>query len=951
MTHSQSGEGSATQADATLSIKSLRFEHLNETLGIGTATPRISWQIVTETPNWQQVAYELEAQNSDGSLHGSSGRIESSQSVLVAWPFQPLQSRERRAVRVRVWGNDGQVSNWSNYFWVEAGLLNSSDWQAQFITPDWEEDISQTQPNPMLRHEFELREGIVQARLYITALGVYEAHLNGQRVGDQIMAPGWTSYQHRLRYQTFDVTDQLQAGRNAIGAYLAEGWFRGRLAWNPLNRNIYGKETALLAQIEVVYADGSRQTIVSDSSWRANTGPLRFSSIYDGESYDARLERDGWTQAGYDDSDWKGVRPAEYSLEKLQAPDGPPVRAIETIAPVKIWQSPSGKTLVDFGQNLVGWVRIKVQGEAGRTITLRFAEVLEHEELGIRPLRSAKATDHYTLKGQGVEVWEPRFTFHGFRYAQVENWPGELQADQIEAVVCHSDMVRIGWLETSDSLLNRLHENVVWSMRGNFFDIPTDCPQRDERLGWTGDIQVFAPTASYLYDCAGFLESWLRDLAAEQSEHDGVVPIVIPQVLGNTFAATAWGDAAVIVPWTLYQRYGDIGILERQFESMRSWVDAVAKLAGDSLLWDTGFQFGDWLDPAAPPDNPAAARTNPHLVATGYFAHSATLVAKAAELLGRHEDAERYGCLAANVRRAFNREYVTPAGRLMSDAATGYAMALEFDLLAEPMQRERAAQRLAVLVHENAYHISTGFVGTPLICDALFNNGKKSHAFRLLTERSCPSWLYPVTMGATTIWERWDSMLPDGSINPGEMTSFNHYALGAVADWMQRNIGGIAPAEPGYRRIRVAPQIGAGLSWASARLNTPYGLVECSWKLENNSLSVTVIVPPNSSAIVTLPGDQHGSIEVGSGRYSWSYPYQSESNGPVTSESKLGDIVNDSAAWYALTQTVKRLNSDQYPMFERMLLGMSELTLAEAVKHMPIAADILPELEKAIDSR
>ena len=436
-------------------------------------------------------------------------------------------------------------------------------------------------------------------------------------------------------------------------------------------------------------------------------------------------------------------------------------------------------------------------------------------------------------------------------------------------------MERTGWFECSDPLLNQLHENVVWGMRGNFLDVPTDCPQRDERLGWTGDLQVFSPTASFLYDASGFLQSWLADLAAEQRKMRGSVPFVVPNVLGpEAGGAAAWGDAAVVVPWVLYRRFGDAGILADQFESMRAWADYVAALVGDRYLWDEGFQFGDWLDPTAPPENPALARTDKAIVATAYFARSAELVARAADVLGRADEKARYAALMDKVKAAFAREYITPAGRLMCDAETAYALAIAFDLLPTAEQRQRAGDRLAELVRESGYHIRTGFVGTPLICDALCDTGHHITAFRLLTQQACPSWLYPVTMGATTIWERWDSMLPDGSINPGEMTSFNHYALGAVVDWMHRTIGGIAPAEPGYRRIEVAPHPGGGLTHCRTRLRTPYGLAECEWEIEDGTIDVNVTIPPNATALVTVPGSDLGPVEAGSGRWHWSAVYQ-----------------------------------------------------------------------------
>ncbi len=732
-----------------VTIAKIRFEHCHEALGIGIARPRLSWTIDTAPSGWLQAGYEIEALNQEGQLLAQTGPVQSDQSVLVPWPFAPLSSREQFTIRVRVRGTDGRLSVWSEPATVEAGLLSPEDWYARFVTPAWDEDTSKAQPSPLLRREFVVSADVKKARLYATALGVYELQLNGTAVGDHVLAPGWTSYHHRLRYQTFDVTNSLHEGSNAIGALLGDGWFRGRLGFGGGQRNIYGDRLALLVQLEITYMDGRREYVCSDENWHATRGPILVSDLYDGETYDARLERPGWSMPGYDDLDWNSVRLLERDLAILITPSGPPVRRTELISPLAITLSPSGRTIVDFGQNLVGRLRLKVRGEAGQTLVLRHAEVLEHGELCTRLLRTALATDRYTLRGGDEETWEPHFTFHGFRYAEIEGWPGELHADDIQAVVCHSDLERTGWFECSDPLINRLHDNVVWSMRGNFLDLPTDCPQRDERLGWTGDIQVFAPTASFLYDTAGFLTSWLADLAAEQQAAEGVVPFVVPNILsGSAIPAAAWGDAAVIVPWVLYQRYGDVGILATQFDSMCAWVNLLANRAGETHLWDHGFQFGDWLDPNAPPEKPGAARTNAYLIATSYFAHSAELLGQIAEILERPDDAAYYSQLATLVRDAFNSEYVTPAGRVLSDTTTAYALALQFGLLKHAEQRQHAGERLAQLVSESGYHISTGFVGTPLICDALCSTGNADAAFRLLTQQECPSWLYPVTYGS-----------------------------------------------------------------------------------------------------------------------------------------------------------------------------------------------------------
>ncbi|MFB4279703.1 family 78 glycoside hydrolase catalytic domain [Nonomuraea sp. MTCD27] len=847
-----------------LNVSTPTFEHHREPLGIGEPAPRLSWTVTADTPGWRQQAYEIEL--GDGT---TTGRVDSAESVLVPWPGAPLGSRERRGARVRVHGADGSVSDWSPWSYVEAGLLDPADWQAAAAAPPLELLGVPDGPALLLRRDFSARAAVERARLYVTAHGLYEIELNGRVVGDDVLAPGWSSYAHRLRYRTHDVTELLREGGNTLGATLADGWYRGRIGFLGGKTDLYGDRTALIAQLEITYADGSTDVVTTDGDgWRCAPGPVTATSLYDGERHDARLLPSGWSEPGFDDSSWLPADALPHDAARLVAPTGPPVRRTRTLSPVEVLTGPDGETILDFGQNIAGRLRIRVQGPAGHTITLRHAEVLENGALAIRPLRQAAALDTYTLRGDAEpEEWEPRFTTHGFRYAQIDGWPGELDpASDVVAVVCHTDMRPIGDFECSDPLLNRLHDNVRWSMRGNYVDLPTDCPQRDERLGWTGDIQVFAPAAAFLYDCAGPLTSWLADLAAEQAEV-GTVPHYVPWVplAFDVSPTAAWGDAAVLVPWVLYQRTGDLGLLRTQYASMTAWVDQVTSLTGADHLWDEGFQFGDWLDPAAPPDNPGKARTDHALVATAYHAWTARVVADTAALLGHSGDATRYAELASEVRAAFRREFVTPSGRLACDTQTAYALALCLDLLDGPGQRERAGRRLVELVAADDHRIGTGFVGTPLICDALCSVGAYDTAYQLLTQRNCPSWLYPVTMGATTIWERWDSMLPDGTVNPGEMTSFNHYALGAVADFLHRTVAGLAPDEPGYRRLRIAPRPGGGLTHASARLDTPYGPAAVSWNTDGTTLTVTATVPPGTSALVDLP--QAEPREVGAGTH------------------------------------------------------------------------------------
>ena len=845
-----------------------RFEHLDDPLGIGTPAPRISW--TTSAPDgWTQAAYEIEIRR--GSATASSGRVESAEQILVDWPADPLASRERAEARVRLWGSDGSASGFGEWAAVEAGLLEPSDWSAQAIGGSWPDpDDKDLRRPPLVRRSFEVSD-VASARLYVTAHGVYEAEINGRRVGDDVLNPGWTVYSERLRVHTYDVTELLADGENVIGAWLGDGWYRGRLGFTHHGHtfDLYGDDLSLIAQLEVTHADGSITTIATDGSWEAHPSPILRSGLYDGEVYDAREEVEGWSSPGSASEGWTPVAVRAVDAQSFVAPEGPAVRCTASLAPVAVLTSPSGTKILDFGQNFTGRVRITVAGAAGDTVTLRTAEVMQDGEIYTRPLRAAKSTDVYTLAGRGSETWEPRFTTHGFRYVEVTGWPGSVEEaarnGAFEGRVYHSDMTRTGWFESSDASLNQLHENVVWGTRSNFVDIPTDCPQRDERLGWTGDIQVFAPTASFLFDVSGFLSSWLKDLSVEQ-RREGTVPWYVPVIPGGpmwtpTRPGAVWGDAAVLTPWTLFERFADDGVLASQYDSARGWVDQVASLAGESRLWNTGFQLGDWLDPAAPPDDPADAKTDKYLVATAYFAWSARRLADTAAVLGLTSDETRYRKLADEVREAFVEEY-WDGERLTSDAQTAYALAIRFDLLS-PSQRSAAGNRLAELVAEGGNRIAVGFAGVNVIADALSATGHADAAFDLLFERECPSWMYMVDQGATTIWERWDSQMPDGTVNPGRMTSFNHYALGSIADWLHREVAGLSPLEPGYRRIRFAPTPGP-LASASARHLTPYGEASIAWTRTEGGLSVEVTVPVGTTAIVELPTGTH---EVGPGTH------------------------------------------------------------------------------------
>jgi alpha-L-rhamnosidase len=747
-------------------------------------------------------------------------------------------------------------------------------WHARFITPASELDSA-----PLLRREFSLEPGhgpVRSAELAVTAHGVVEPQLNGRPASEALLTPGWSSYQWRLRVARHDVT-ALIAEENVLGLALGNGWYRGRLGWSG-KRHLYGDRLAGFAELTITFEDGAVQRVVTDGEWTAGPSAVLADDLYDGETIDARRRDGAWARPGFTGEGWGGVEVLDDDLSTLTEYVGPEVRRQQEVAAERVWTSPSGRTLVDFGQNLVGWVRVRVQGPAGSEVVIRHAEVLEHDELGTRPLRSAKATDRYILSG-GDDVFEPTLTFHGFRYAEVEGWPGELRAEDLTAVVIHSDLERTGTLAVSDPVLDRFHQNVVWGMRGNFVDVPTDCPQRDERLGWTGDIAAFAPTAAYLYDVEGFLADWLRDVDLEQHHQGGVVPFVVPDAIrlfgmpnsshGDGTTPTAlWGDAGVWVPWDLWQAYGDRRVLENSFGLMSAHVRTIASVLSPTGLWDTGYQFADWLDPDAPPEAPDQAKADPSVVAQACGYRSARIAADAAAILGRDAEHAEFTALADRMRAAFREHYVD-GGRVRSDCTTVYALALVFDLLDET-DRTAAGDRLAELVAEAGYRISTGFAGTPFITDALTDAGHLDAAYRLLMNRENPSWLYSVTMGATTVWERYDSMLPDGTINPGEMTSFNHYALGAVADWMHRTIGGISPLEPGYSRILLAPQPGGGLESASAALVTRHGRVAVDWRIAGGELTVDVEVPEGATAVLRLPGA--AEIELQPGRRTETVP-------------------------------------------------------------------------------
>jgi alpha-L-rhamnosidase len=864
-----------------LTIKDLRTEYHVNPIGVDIPAPRLSWKMDAEgARNILQTSYHIrcarspEALNRGFPLVWDSGEVASDRSVHVEYEGLPPGPGERIYWKVKASAGD-RHSGWSEPAFWETGLMDASAWKAQWIEADLLEDPDRANPAPLLRKEFRTQKMVIKAILYVTARGLYRVHLNGVRAGDQEFTPGWTSYHKRLQYQVYDVTGMVKNGDNAIGVILGDGWYRGNIGWQG-ERNLYGDKTALLLQLKITFYDGSALLVFSDGSWKSSTGPILSSEIYHGEVYDARLEKRGWDLPGYDDSDWAGVLTREYGYDSLTATVGPPVRVTREIKPTAFITTPLGERVLDFGQNLAGRIQFQLLGIPGGKITLLHAEVLDKDgNFYTENLRAARQKVEYIFKGREAETYEPHFTWMGFRYVKVADYAGVIDPDRFTARVLHSGMELTGTFECSSPLVNQLQHNILWSLRGNFLDVPTDCPQRDERLGWTGDALVFAPTACFNVNAAPFFSKWLKDLYADQRQ-DGAVPWVVPMMLtdgGGTgwsdgYGAAGWADAAVMIPWVLYQQYGDERILMEQYSSMKGWVDFMVREAGESCLFTSGFHFGDWLSFAeyysqvynAPDYGFAGAHTEKELIATVFFYRSTDLLARIASILGKVEDAAFYSSLLPRIQKAFREEFITPNGRLVSDTQTAYALALAFGILPQEMVRTAAA-RLAANV-TRFRHLTTGFLGTPLLLDALTDAGYPGLAYQLLLNTSYPSWLYPVTRGATTIWERWDGIRPDGSFQDPGMNSFNHYAYGAVGNWLYSRVAGIQSdlQSAGYKKIIIRPVISPPLTHACATYQSMYGEITSGWEVNGTKLILRVTIPANATAQIHIPASCEAAV-------------------------------------------------------------------------------------------
>ena len=846
----------------------------------------MSWALEAGGRGHVQSAYRVlvaageEALEAERDLLWDSGYVESDRSVGVEYAGEPLRSGISCVWKVRVWDGEGDPSPFSEPAVFGVGLLERSDWTGTWISlgegpsqdmepPSGDEydDVSNgLSPCPYLRKEFELHKPLRRARLYATARGVYELSLNGARVGEDVLAPGWTDYNSRIQYQTYDVTGLLRTGENAIGATLGDGWYAGFFGFDPKHRGAhYGVRPGLLAQLEVEYEDGTTESVATDSSWRSATGPILHSDLLMGESYDARLETPGWDSPGFDDSGWYAARIEEPDETPLVAQPDEGVRVTGEVEVKAVTQPREGVFVFDMGQNMVGWARLSVEGEAGTAVRLRYAEALEPDgTIYTENLRAARQTDTYVLRGGGEEVYEPRFTFHGFHYVEVTGYPGEPPLDALTGRVVHSATPPTGSFECSNPLVNRLQRNIVWGQRGNFLSIPTDCPQRDERLGWMGDAQVFVRTASLNMDVAAFFEKWMVDVEDAQGQ-EGAFPDVAPLLGGSGIidlsrGAPAWGDAGIIVPWTIYRTYADTRIVERHYDAMARWMAYLRETNPDLLRKNKlGNNYGDWL-------SPKGDLTPKDLLATAYWAYDAGLMAEMAHATGRDGDATAYEELFENIKDAFNRAYVSPDGRVAGDTQTGYVLALHMDLLPEEL-RARAAEHLVETIEREDWHLTTGFVGISYLCPVLTEAGRADVAYRLLLNETFPSWGYTIRHGATAIWERWDGWTEEGGFQSPNMNSFNHYSLGSVGEWLYRHVAGIDldGRVPGYGRIVIHPRPGGGLTHAGAEYDSVRGRISSAWSIEGDRFELEITVPPNTTATVYVPAANGAEVTEGGG--------------------------------------------------------------------------------------
>ncbi|MBT2291522.1 family 78 glycoside hydrolase catalytic domain [Paenibacillus albidus] len=824
-----------------MNITKLKTNRITNPLGFSMGRrPRLSY-VVTGTDGRKQTAarYEVAQDTSFSSVVFDSGKRTDIDSLSFELPIQ-LMPRTRYYWRVEVWADNGDHAL-SETAWFETAKLDEP-WEAKWIVPDMDKEH-----HPVLGRTFKLTGAVTSARAYICGLGLYEMQINGIKAGDEYFAPHFNAYHKWLQYQTYDVTQLLCEGDNQVQVSLGNGLYKGRFGFDGHSKELYGSEFALLCEIRVTYADGTTEILKSDTEWTAERSRVMSGNLYDGEIFDATLTA----------SESYTVHEGDLGFERLKPRMSLPVVVKEELKPIEVIQTPAGETVLDMGQNMVGWIRFRTRAPKGTIIRLQHGEVLQEGNFYRENLRTAKAEYVYTADGEEAMV-RPFFTFYGFRYVKVEGWPGELDPNDFTGCVLYSDMDQTGSFETSDPLVNRLFLNALWGQKGNFLDVPTDCPQRDERMGWTGDAQVFSGAACFNMDAYTFYSKYGYDMYQEQVDREGMVPMVVPAVNVPSGGSSAWADAATIVPWNVYLHYGDKAILEQQYESMKSWADFIIRAdegSGGKRLWTVGFQFGDWLSLDGSNPESSMGGTDQDFIASAYYCYSTRLVAKAAKVLGLEDDASYYGQISGEVRQAIEDEFFSKTGRLALDTQTAYAIALKMDLAPETY-RKRLVDGLVNRLRKDHNHLKTGFVGTPYLNFALSDNGCEELGYTLLLNDDYPSWLYAVKLGATTIWERWNSIDTDGKIgNPG-MNSLNHYAFGAIAEWMYRVIAGINPSEdaPGFRRVVLAPKPDFRLRWAKAKLESAAGTYMSEWAFdEEGRLEFRFDIPFHSTALVRLP--------------------------------------------------------------------------------------------------
>ncbi len=856
----------AAAAENTPVISHLTCDGLVEPMVIDTLAPRFSWRLESTERGARQTALQLRITEvgPNGQPSGEvveTPRAASDQSLMVSVPGFTPKPKHRYQWQVRVWDERGRDSGWSAAAVFETGLLGgawpaTSAWLGNGVaTPQGAAPAAR-----YFRGEFDVAVRPARARLYLSAFGVVEPWLNGRKVGNDYFVPGWPDYHRRVFYVAYDVTAKVQAGRNALGLILGEGWYSSTL----LRSSQFGHEPLVSAFLELTDEAGNTTTVATDKNWRWAEGPIVAQSIYYGETFDARREDPQWSTAQGAAWTWHPAQPEGPSsaVTAITAHYAPPVRRTEELHPVSRREVSPGVFLYDLGQNMVGWARLKAQVAAGTEVTMRFAEMLEADgTIHTKNLRSAHATATYIAQGGGVETWEPRFSFFGFRYVELSGvqHPSD---DAITGVVLHSDLPRIGFFECSNPLLNKLYANTLWGQKGNFLEVPTDCPQRDERLGWTGDAEVFSNTANYNFGSGAFYRQWLasvrdsyRDEPGGQSGFADVAPDI-----GLRYGSTGWGDAAVIVPYNTWLHTGARRLLEENFDTIQRWIEAQARDGPDGIR-RSARSYGDWL---APGYKAAEAPTPYTLIATAYFAHVADLAGRMAAELGRTEIAASDRALFAHIKAAFAREYIGADGRLASDEQTAYLLALGFDLV-PPETRPKTVAHLVRTFTEKNNHLATGFLGTPLVTPVLTAVGRADLAYSVVLQETYPGWLFSVKNGATTIWERWDSWTPEHGFNPEGMNSFNHYAYGSVVGWFYDTIAGLSPdaAAPGWKRFHVAPIPGGNLTYAKASVETPYGVAASDWKIVNGRFELAVTVPPNTQAQVSLPATGVGDVTEG----------------------------------------------------------------------------------------